>query len=85
MGLAEAVIMMIVLHIPCLPQQCPVSPPTPPDDSMLTDNALRSLGRACRDLQHVYVAGCSRVSDQGVKALSHLKKLQVLNIADCNK
>ena len=51
----------------------------------MSDVALRALSRACKDLQVVYLAGCSRVTDQGLKALSHVKKMRVLNIADCSR
>lgn len=46
---------------------------------------MRALAKACRDLQHVYLAGCSRITDQGLRALGSLRKLQVLNIADCTR
>ena len=55
------------------------------DNLVITDVTLRALGKACRELTHVYIAGCSRISDQGLRALSNLKKLQVLNVADCTK
>ncbi len=55
------------------------------DNLVITDSTLRALGKACRDLQQVYFAGCSRITDQGMKALGSLKKLQVLNIADCSR
>ena len=51
----------------------------------MSDVALRALARACKDLQVLYLAGCSRVTDQGLKALSHVKKMRVLNIADCSR
>lgn len=53
------------------------------DNHVLTDATLRAFGKACRDLNHLYVAGCSRISDQGMRGLANLKKLQVLNVADC--
>lgn len=52
---------------------------------MISDVTLRALGKACRELQHVYLAGCSRITDQGLRALGSLRKLQVLNIADCTR
>lgn len=55
------------------------------DNTALTDVTLRAFGKACRDLSHLYLAGCSRVSDQGLRALGSLRKLQVLNIADCTR
>lgn len=56
-----------------------------PDNSVISDVTLRALGKACRELQHVYLAGCSRITDQGLRALGSLRKLQVLNIADCTR
>lgn len=55
------------------------------DNSVLTDVTLRGLVKDCKELNHLHLAGCSRVTDQGLKALSFLKKLQVLNIADCTR
>ena len=52
---------------------------------MITDVSLRAIGKACRELTLLYIAGCSRVTDQGLKALGSLKKLQTLNIADCTR
>ena len=55
------------------------------DNPYIGDVTLRAIGKACRDLTHLYVAGCSRISDHGLKGLVSLRKLQVLNIADCNR
>ena len=58
-------------------------PSTLADNTCLGDGTLRSMGRDCRELNHLYLAGCSRVTDQGMKGLASLKRLQVLNVADC--
>ena len=50
---------------------------------MISDMSLRALGKVCRDLRQVYLAGCSRITDHGMKALGTLRQLQMLNIADC--
>ena len=55
------------------------------DNSLISDVTLRAIGKACRELTILYIAGCCRVSDHGLKGLTSLKKLQVLNIADCNR
>ncbi len=55
------------------------------DNTTLTDATLRSLAKVCRDISHLYLAGCSRITDQGLRALGSLRKLQVLNIADCTR
>ena len=52
------------------------------DNGILTDLTLRAFGK-CKELTHLYLAGCSKITDQGMRALAHLKKLQVLNVADC--
>lgn len=64
---------------------CPIWRCACADNSVLTDVTLRALGKACRELNHLYIAGCYRVSDQGMKAIANLKKLKVLNIADCTR
>ena len=55
------------------------------DNSSISDVTLRAIGKACRELTLLYIAGCCRISDHGLKGLASLKKLQVLNIADCNR
>lgn len=55
----------------------------PSDNPIVTDATLRVIGKFCRELTHLYIAGCSRVSDHGLRGLAGLKKLQVLNMADC--
>ena len=52
---------------------------------MITDSTLRAFSKTCRDLQVLCVPGCTHLSDQGLKAVGHLKKLHVLNIADCTR
>lgn len=52
------------------------------NNNFLTDLTLRAFGK-CKELNHLYLAGCSKITDQGMRALAHLKKLQVLNVADC--
>lgn len=58
---------------------------TPTDNRLASDVMLRALSKACRDLQLLYVAGCTRISDHGMKFLGNLKKLKCINIADCHK
>lgn len=53
------------------------------DNTMISDMSLRALGKVCRDLRQVYLAGCSRITDHGMKALGTLRQLQMLNVADC--
>ena len=53
------------------------------DNSMVTDISLKALGKACRNLECVSIAGCSRVTDHGLKGLHSLKSLISLNVADC--
>ena len=53
------------------------------DNSMITDITLKALGKACRNLECISIAGCSRVTDHGLKGLHSLKSLISLNVADC--
>ena len=62
-----------------------ISTPLHSDNSALTDTSLRLLSRGCRDMQHLYLAGCSKVSDKGLMDLKRLKRIRVLNIADCTR
>ena len=55
------------------------------ENHYITDATMKILGMKCRDLNHLFIAGCLRITDNGMKALSRLKKLQVLNVADCNR
>ena len=57
----------------------------PADGTVLTDVSLRVLSRGCRDLHYLHLAGCSRLSDKGLSEVKRLKKLSVLNIADCTR
>jgi F-box/leucine-rich repeat protein 13 len=45
--------------------------------------SLKALGKVCRNLEAVNVSGCSKITDHGLKALSHLRSLVVINVADC--
>ena len=55
------------------------------DNDIISDQSMRVLAKSCRDIQVLCLPGCSHISDQGLKALGHLKKLHVLNIADCTR
>jgi len=50
---------------------------------LITDVTLRALAKGCRELNLIYIAGCCRITDAGLRTLGSLKKLQVLNVADC--
>lgn len=53
------------------------------DNPAVTDISLKALGKACRNLECISIAGCSRVTDHGLKGLNSLKSLISLNVADC--
>ena len=53
------------------------------DNSLITDVSLKALGKVCRNLEAINISGCSKITDHGLKALSQLKLLAVLNVADC--
>ncbi|KAI6656364.1 F-box/LRR-repeat protein 13-like [Oopsacas minuta] len=55
------------------------------DNQNVTDVALKTLAQACVQLSHIHVANCGRLGDLSLKALKHLKHLQIINVADCIK
>ena len=57
---------------------CPLS-----DNLAVTDLSLKALGKACRNLECISIAGCSKITDHGLKGLQFLKSLISLNVADC--
>ncbi|XP_043944447.1 dynein regulatory complex subunit 6 [Protopterus annectens] len=52
-------------------------------NSRMTDATLKLLSKHCLSLTHVYITDCPRLTDSSLKALSALKTIVVLNIADC--
>lgn len=54
-----------------------------PDNLSITDISLKALGKACRNLECISIAGCSKITDHGLKGLQSLKSLISLNVADC--
>ncbi|DAZ96575.1 TPA: hypothetical protein N0F65_011799 [Lagenidium giganteum] len=52
----------------------------------LTDDTLVALSRACKRLQRINLAGCSRIGDSGVMAIAmHATLLEQLNVAMCHR
>ncbi|XP_078488406.1 F-box and leucine-rich repeat protein 13-like [Ciona intestinalis] len=49
----------------------------------ITDNTFKTLGKMCPYIGHFYVVDCQRLTDMMLKALSPLRNIIVLNLADC--
>nr|CAB3245077.1 F-box/LRR-repeat protein 13-like [Phallusia mammillata] len=49
----------------------------------ISDNTFKALGKQCPYLCHLYVVDCQKLTDMMLKALSPLRNIVVLNIADC--
>ncbi|XP_059843192.1 F-box and leucine-rich repeat protein 13 isoform X3 [Hypanus sabinus] len=49
----------------------------------ITDTSFKIFSTSCPNLNHIYVADCSRITDNSLKFISTLKNIIVLNISDC--
>ncbi|XP_072097288.1 LOW QUALITY PROTEIN: F-box and leucine-rich repeat protein 13 [Mobula birostris] len=49
----------------------------------ITDATFKIFSTSCPNLNHIYVADCSRITDNSLKFISTLKNITVLNISDC--
>ncbi|XP_069085784.1 F-box and leucine-rich repeat protein 13 [Pleurodeles waltl] len=52
-------------------------------NSRITDASFKLLSKHCSNLSHVYIADCQKITDNSLKAMSSLKNIYVLNVADC--
>ncbi|KAM4676673.1 F-box and leucine-rich repeat protein 13 [Discoglossus pictus] len=52
-------------------------------NSRITDASIKTLCKACPNLNHIYITDCQKITDIGLKAVSALKNIIVLNVADC--
>uniref|UniRef100_H2Z1H4 F-box domain-containing protein n=1 Tax=Ciona savignyi TaxID=51511 RepID=H2Z1H4_CIOSA len=52
-------------------------------NQQITDNTFKTLGKMCPFIGHLYVVDCQRLTDMMLKALSPLRNIVVLNMADC--
>lgn len=51
-------------------------------DPYLDNEALKMLQEVAACLRHLEIISCGNVTDDGIKSLAHLKKLQILVLAD---
>ncbi|XP_078090746.1 F-box and leucine-rich repeat protein 13 [Mustelus asterias] len=49
----------------------------------ISDASFKVISKSCPNLNHIYVSDCPRITDNGLKCLSILKNVSVLNLSDC--
>ncbi|KAF6085843.1 F-box and leucine rich repeat protein 13 [Phyllostomus discolor] len=49
----------------------------------ITDACFKSIGKHYPNISHIYMVDCKRITDSSLKSLSPLKRLRVLNLANC--
>ncbi|KAM8972109.1 F-box and leucine-rich repeat protein 13 [Pelodytes ibericus] len=49
----------------------------------ITDASIKAISKSCPNLKHIYLADCQKITDAALKAISALKNITVLNVADC--
>ncbi|KAM5303792.1 F-box and leucine-rich repeat protein 13 [Glossophaga mutica] len=49
----------------------------------ITDACFKSIGKHYPNISHIYMVDCKRITDGSLKSLSPLKRLRVLNLANC--
>ncbi|XP_040199413.1 dynein regulatory complex subunit 6 [Rana temporaria] len=52
-------------------------------NNRITDASIKAISRSCPSLNHIYLADCQKITDISLKAISSLKNVTVLNLADC--
>ncbi|CAK8675999.1 unnamed protein product [Clavelina lepadiformis] len=52
-------------------------------NQIISDNTFKTFGKLCPYLCHLYVVDCQKLTDMILKALSPLRNIVVLNLADC--
>lgn len=52
-------------------------------NNRITDASIKAISRSCPSLNHIYLADCQKITDISLKAISSLKNITVLNVADC--
>ncbi|XP_068132322.1 F-box and leucine-rich repeat protein 13 isoform X2 [Hyperolius riggenbachi] len=52
-------------------------------NNWITDASIKAISRSCPSLNHIYLADCQKITDISLKAISSLKNITVLNVADC--
>lgn len=50
----------------------------------ITDNSLKALALNCQHMESIYLAGCEKITEGGVRCLTeHLLNLRHLNLTNC--
>ncbi|XP_067934698.1 F-box and leucine-rich repeat protein 13-like isoform X2 [Watersipora subatra] len=52
-------------------------------NQLISDTAMKLIGKLSSNLTHVYLSDCQRITDHSLKALSACRNLAVLNVTDC--
>ncbi|XP_063304225.1 F-box and leucine-rich repeat protein 13 [Pelobates fuscus] len=52
-------------------------------NNRITDVSIKTISKSCPSLKHIYLADCQKITDIGLKTVSSLKNITVLNVADC--
>eukprot|EP00079_Xenopus_tropicalis_P023226 XP_012815465.1 PREDICTED: F-box/LRR-repeat protein 13 isoform X2 [Xenopus tropicalis] len=52
-------------------------------NNRITDSSIKAICKFCANLNHIYVADCQKITDVSLKAISVLKNITILNVADC--
>ncbi|OXB71775.1 UNVERIFIED_CONTAM: hypothetical protein H355_005664 [Colinus virginianus] len=52
-------------------------------NNQITDLSFKLMSKCCQYMRHIYFAGCQKITDVGLKMISKLKYILVLNMADC--
>ncbi|XP_069484160.1 F-box and leucine-rich repeat protein 13 isoform X2 [Ambystoma mexicanum] len=52
-------------------------------NNRITDASFKLLSKHCPNLSHMYMADCQKITDNSLKAMSSMKYILILNVADC--
>ncbi|NXK50702.1 DRC6 protein, partial [Chauna torquata] len=52
-------------------------------NNQITDLSFKLMSKCCPYIRHIHIAGCQKITDVGLKMISRLKYIHVLNVADC--
>ncbi|NXC42011.1 DRC6 protein, partial [Penelope pileata] len=52
-------------------------------NNRITDLSFKLMSKFCPYIRHIHIAGCQKITDIGLKMISQLKYILVLNVADC--
>lgn len=52
-------------------------------NNRITDLSFKLMSKSCPYIKHIYMADCQKITDVGLKIISSLKYILVLNLADC--